>query len=70
LIAPLGRFFVTVRLQPQMKKYRCPWYMSIPNHNILYFVGISRTSPLNTALCLWKPAKGLAWRGFTRLVLH
>jgi hypothetical protein len=24
------------RLQPQMKKYRCPWGLSTANHNILY----------------------------------
>ena len=66
----LRRFFITVRLQPQMKKYRCPWYVSTTNHNILYFVGISRTCSLNTAICLWKVANGLVWRGVARFVLH
>ena len=32
--------FITIRLQPQMKKYRCLWCMSTANHNILYFVHI------------------------------
>ena len=53
-----------------MKKYRCPWYVSTTNHNILYFVGNSRTCSLNTAICLWKVANGLVWRGVARFVLH
>jgi hypothetical protein len=53
-----------------MKKYRCPWYVSTTNHNILCFVGISRTCSLNTAICLWKVANGLVWRGVARFVLH
>jgi hypothetical protein len=28
------RCFMTVRLQPQMKKYRCLWCVSTINHNI------------------------------------
>jgi hypothetical protein len=28
------RSFMTVRLQPQMKKYRSLWYKSTTNHNI------------------------------------
>jgi hypothetical protein len=47
-------------VKPQMKKYRCPWCMSTQNHNILYFVNISRTFPLNTAICLWKAQNSLA----------
>jgi hypothetical protein len=66
----MRQYFITVRLQPQMKKYRCPWYVSTTNHNILYFVGISRTCSLNTAVCLWKAANGLAWREVARSVLH
>jgi hypothetical protein len=46
--------FVTIRLQPQMKKYRCRWYKSTTNHNILYFLYIPRIRFLNTAICLWK----------------
>jgi len=53
-------------VKPQMKKYRCPWCMSTRNHNILYFVSIWGTSPLNTAICLWKAQNSLAWRGFRR----
>jgi len=68
--APFALDFVTVRLQPQMKKYRCPWYVSTTNHNILYFVGISRTCSLNTAICLWKVANGPVWRGVARSVLR
>jgi hypothetical protein len=41
LVAPFAaigglsrRFFITTRLQPQMKKYRCLWCMSTANHNI------------------------------------
>jgi hypothetical protein len=38
------RFFTpgifTIRLKPQMKKYRSLWYMSTANHNILYFLHI------------------------------
>ncbi len=49
-----------------MKNYRCPWCVSRTNHNILYFVHISRTSPLNTAICLWKVAIGLVRRGVAR----
>lgn len=32
--------FFTARLQPQMEKYRCLWYKSSSNHNILYFARI------------------------------
>ena len=42
-----------------MKKYRCPWCLSTGNHNILYFVDISGTCSLNTAICLWKASKAL-----------
>jgi hypothetical protein len=31
---------VTIRLKPQMKKYRSLWYKSTTNHNILYFLSI------------------------------
>lgn len=53
-----------------MKTYRCPWCVSRTNHNILYFVLISRTSSLNPANCLWKLRFGLAGRGFERSDLH
>jgi hypothetical protein len=53
-----------------MKKYRCPWYVSTTNHNILYFVSVSRTCSLNTAICLWKVANGLVWSGVARFVLQ
>jgi hypothetical protein len=56
--------FVTVGLQPQMKTYRCPWYVSTRNHNILYFVCIPRTILLNTGLSLWKAPKTLVRRAF------
>src|ERR1039457_472071 len=49
-----------------MKTYRCPWCVSRTNHNILYFVHISRTSSLNTAICLWKLRFSLAQQGFQR----
>ncbi len=62
----MRRFFVTVRLQPQMKKYRCPWYVSTQNHNILYFVHIWRICSLNTALCLWKALRSLVRCGVAR----
>ena len=52
-----------------MKTYRCPWCVSRTNHNILYFVHISRTSSLNTAICLWKLRISLAPRGFPRSIL-
>jgi hypothetical protein len=42
-----------------MKKYRCPWYVSTRNHNILYFVCIRRTSLLNKGTYLWKAPKAL-----------
>jgi hypothetical protein len=58
------RGLVTVRLQPQMKKYRCLWYKSSANHNILYFVPIPGIPFLNTGICLWKVKNGLAPRGF------
>jgi hypothetical protein len=48
LVAPFAaigglsrRFFITTRLQPQMKKYRCLWCMSTANHNIWYFGHVS-----------------------------
>ncbi len=37
LYSRIARFapdLLTVRLQPQMKKYRSPWCMSTKNHNI------------------------------------
>jgi hypothetical protein len=63
----LRRSFVTVRLQPQMKKYRCPWYVSIQNHNILYFVHISGIRSLNTAIWLWKARWIVVQSGVTPL---
>jgi hypothetical protein len=45
---------VTIRLKPQMKKYRSLWYKSTTNHNILYFLSIPGIRSLNTAICLWK----------------
>jgi len=65
-----GRCLLTDCLQPQMKTYRCPWCVSRTNHNILYFVHISRTSSLNTAICLWKLRISLVWRGFQPSNLH
>jgi hypothetical protein len=59
-----------VCFEPQMKKYRRPWYASTTNRNILYFVGVPRTCSLNTAICLWKVGNGLVWRGVARFVLH
>jgi hypothetical protein len=40
--------------------------MSITNHNILYFVRIWGTRPLNTAVCLWKISNGLVGCGISR----
>jgi len=40
--------------------------MSTKNHNILYFVNISRTCPLNIAVRLWKVANSLAECVFSR----
>jgi hypothetical protein len=51
-------------VKPQMKKYRSLWCVSTINHNILYFIVISRTSPLNTVNRLWKVAGGLVSCGF------
>ena len=68
-IARLRRFFLTPCLQPQMKTYRCPWCVSRTNHNILYFGGISRTSSLNTAICLWKVRNSSVRRGSARFKL-
>ncbi len=65
---PLGGFwrhgFLTVRLQPQMKKYRCLWWMSTPGHNILYFFVICRILLLNAGICLWKAPNSPSQRGF------
>jgi hypothetical protein len=55
--------FVNIRLRPQMKKYRCPWWMSTTNHNILYFVHISNINFPNKGHCLWKAPESLARRG-------
>jgi hypothetical protein len=38
----IGQLFITVRLKPQMKKYRCLWCMSTSNHNIWYFGHVCR----------------------------
>jgi hypothetical protein len=65
-----GRCLLTDCLQPQMKTYRCPWCVSRTNHNILYFVNISRTTSLNTAICLWKLRISLVCRGSWRSNLH
>jgi hypothetical protein len=54
---------VTICLQPQMKKYRCPWGVSTANHNILYFVDISRTRSLNTAQWPVESSNSLTGRG-------
>jgi hypothetical protein len=48
---------MTIRLQPQMKKYRCLWYMSTTNHNILYFVAINGINFPNKGNYLWKAPK-------------
>ena len=66
----LRRYLLTAHSRPQMKTYRCPWCVSRTNHNILYFVHISCTSSLNTAICLWKLRISLARRGFARSNLH
>ena len=65
-IARFAPDFLTVRLQPQMKKYRRPWCMSRGNHNILCFLCVSGTSTQNRAICLWKASNSLAWHGFAR----
>jgi hypothetical protein len=44
--------------------------VSTTNHNLLYFVGISRTCSLNTAICLWKVVNGLAGRAVAWFALH
>jgi len=56
--------FVTVGLQPQMKKYRCLWYKSTTNHNILYFVRVPGTSSPNAFVSLWKALRALPGAGF------
>ncbi len=63
LPAALHADFVTIRLQPQMKKYRCLWYMSTRNHNILYSADILGIRLLNIGNCLWKAQNSLARRG-------
>ncbi len=45
-----------------MKKYRCLWYVSTTNHNILYLVHIQGISLLNSGTCLWKAQNSLARR--------
>jgi hypothetical protein len=52
-----------------MKKYRSLWYMSTTNHNILYFVDITRIRFLNIAIRLWKAQNSLAPCGFLALNL-
>jgi hypothetical protein len=37
--------------------------MSTTNHNILYFVVIRGTRPLNMGICLWKAQNRLSERG-------
>jgi hypothetical protein len=46
-----------------MKKYRSLLWMSTTNHNILYFLFISRISFANSGNCLWKAQKPQALRG-------
>jgi len=46
-----------------MKKYRSLLCMSTTNHNILYFLFISRISLANNGNRLWKAQKPLALRG-------
>ena len=46
-----------------MKKYRCLWYVSTLNHNILYFVRIPGTFSLNKGVCLWKAQNTLLRAG-------
>jgi len=43
-----------------MKKYRCLWYMSTRNHNILYFLYIPGIHFQNKGSCLWKAPETLA----------
>jgi len=57
--------FISIRLQPQMKKYRSLWGMSTTNHNILYFLCIPRISFANTGNRLWKARKPQKRRGPT-----
>jgi hypothetical protein len=57
--------FVAARLQPQLKKYRCLWWMSTTNHNILYFLNISGIHFLNKGKCLCKAQNALAGCGFS-----
>jgi hypothetical protein len=56
--------FITIQLKPQMKTYRCLWWLSTTNHNILYFVGLPRIPLLNTGICLWKAQNTLSQRRF------
>ena len=69
----LGRVFtprfITIRLQPQMKKYRCLWCKSRINHYILYLVHDSGLLFPNKGTCLWKARDSLARRGFQGLNL-
>jgi len=65
----LRRSLLTVRLQPQMKKYRCLWCVSTTNHNILYFLIIFSIRLFNTGIRLWKAQKSLARCGLLRVCL-
>jgi hypothetical protein len=47
-----------------MKKYRCLWYMSTRNHNILYLAHIQGIWLLNIGNRLWKAQNSLLQGGF------
>jgi hypothetical protein len=63
-IRVLPPVFFTVRLQPQMKKYRCLLGKSTANHNIWYFLHISGIRLLNPANQPVESLKVLARCGF------
>jgi len=56
--------FMTIRLQPQMKKYRCLWCKSTTNHYILYFVHTFVIHFINKGNSLWKARNRLVRRRF------
>jgi len=56
--------------QPQMKKYRCLWGMSIPNHNILCLDAIPGTQSQNPSLCPVESPNRTALSGLWPFTCH
>jgi hypothetical protein len=55
--------FIPIRLQPQLKKYRCLWCMSTRNHYILYFLHLPSLDFPNKGKSLCKAQKALTGCG-------